>query len=77
MPGVQGGVANPPVDASVQVDQGAVVAPHPQVVEVDVGEHGGGGVVVAGGAAKLKLGQLGLDVIKGARQDSRDVRISA
>ena len=66
MGGVQGGVGDPPVDAPVQLDQGAVVAPHLQVVEVDVGQHGGRGVVVAGVAAQLELGQLRPDVVQGA-----------
>ena len=64
--GVQGGVGDPPVDAPVQLGQGAVVAPHQQVVEVDVVEHGGRGVVVAGVAAQLELGQLRADVLQGA-----------
>ena len=66
MVGVQGRVGDPAVDAAVQVDQGAVVAPHLQVVEVDVGQHGGRGVVVAGVAAQLELGQLRPDVFQGA-----------
>ena len=35
------------MDAGVQLDQGAVVTPDLQVVEVDVGEDSSGGVVVA------------------------------
>jgi hypothetical protein len=45
---VQAGVGDPPADAPVQADQHTVVAPQLQVVNVDVGQHGSRGVVVAG-----------------------------
>jgi hypothetical protein len=69
--GVQAGVGNAAMDAPVHLDQGAVVTPQPQVVEVDIVEHGGGGVVVAGVAAQLELGQLRPEVFQGAPGPAR------
>jgi hypothetical protein len=45
---VQAGAGDPPADAPVQADQHTVVALQLQVVNVDVGQHGSRGVVVAG-----------------------------
>ena len=44
------------LEAVVQLQDEAVVAPYDEVVEVDVEQHLGGGVVVAGLAAQLELG---------------------
>jgi hypothetical protein len=66
MGSVESRVDDLPVDPGVQLDQGAVVAPHLQVAEVDVLQDGGGGVVVAGGAAQLELGQLRPQVLQAA-----------
>ena len=56
--GVHGGGGDPPVDASMQPDEGAIVTPFFQIV-VEIAQHGGGGVVVTRVAAQLELGQRG------------------
>ena len=73
--GVEIGVRHMPVNAPTQVDQCAVVAPPLQVIEVDVLQHGGRGVVIAGVAAQLELGELQPNMQSRVRQDSRGVRI--
>ena len=63
--GVGPGVGEVVVQAGVQVDGVAVVAPWDEVVEVDGEQDLGGGVVVAALVAQLELGQLGGEVVEG------------
>ena len=59
------GVGEVVVQAGVQVDGVAVVAPWDEVVEVDGEQDLGGGVVVAALVAQFELGQLGGEVVEG------------